>query len=202
MKTDFTKIKKNLERNGFEVHVFATAAAAAAHLNSELDGVSIGIGGSKTIDQMGLYDMLESHNEVYWHWRQDADFAREKAMTTDIYMCSANGIAETGEIVFVDGNGNRAASLLWGHKKLILVVGSNKIAPDYTLAVARCRNVACTMRNADFAGAQACIKAGTVGTRCFDCRSRDRECKAMVTLWQPMNGTPCEVVLIDEELGY
>jgi hypothetical protein len=102
----------------------------------------------------------------------------------------------------VDGNGNRAASILWGHKKLILVVGSNKLAPDYTMAVARCRNVACTMRNADFPGQPACVKAGTVGTRCFDCKSKDRQCKAMVTLWQPMNGTPCEVILIDEELGY
>ena len=123
-------------------------------------------------------------------------------MNTDIYMSSANGLAETGEIIFVDGNGNRAASILWGHKKLILVVGSNKLAPDYTMAVARCRNVACTMRNADFPGQPACVKAGTVGTRCFDCKSKDRQCKAMVTLWQPMNGTPCEVILIDEELGY
>ena len=199
---DFTKAKRNLERNGFEVHVFKTGTEAAAHLNEELNDVSIGFGGSKTLDQLGLYESLSEHNDVYWHWRQDADYAREKSMNTDIYMSSANGLAETGEIIFVDGNDNRAASILWGHKKLILVVGNNKLAPDYTMAVARCRNVACTMRNADFPGQPACVKAGTVGTRCFDCKSKNRQCKAMVTLWQPMNGTPCEVILIDEELGY
>ena len=201
-KMDFSKAKKNLERNGFEVHVFKTGREAKAYLNGELDGTSIGFGGSKTLDQLGLFESLSEHNDVYWHWRQDPDYAREKSMTTEVYMCSANGLAETGEIVFVDGNGNRAASILWGHKRLILVVGSNKLAPDYTMAVARCRNVACTMRNADFPGRPACVAAGTVGKRCFDCKSKDRECKAMVTLWQPMNGTPCEVILIDEELGY
>ena len=131
---DFTKAKRNLERNGFEVHVFKTGTEAAAHLNEELNDVSIGFGGSKTLDQLGLYESLSEHNDVYWHWRQDADYAREKSMNTDIYMSSANGLAETGEIIFVDGNGNRAASILWGHKKLILVVGSNKLAPDYTMA--------------------------------------------------------------------
>ena len=199
--TDFSKVKKNLETNRFQVKVFKTGEEAAAYLNEELDGVSIGFGGSKTLEALGLFDSLSAHNEVYWHWRQDPDFARAKAMTTDIYMCSANGLAETGEILFVDSMGNRAANLLWGHKKLILVIGSNKLAPDYTLALARCRNVACTKRNADL-GEPACVKAGTVGIRCFDCKSPDRECNAMVTLWRPLRRTDCEVILIDEELGY
>ena len=98
---DFSKAKKNLERNGFEVHVFKTGREAKAYLNGELDGTSIGFGGSKTLDQLGLFESLSEHNDVYWHWRQDPDYAREKSMTTDVYMCSANGLAETGEIVFV-----------------------------------------------------------------------------------------------------
>ena len=196
------KTMKNLRLRGFKASHFASGEEAAAYLAGQIRGCTVGFGGSKTLDQLGLYESLSEHNDVYWHWRQDADYAREKSMNTDIYMSSANGLAETGEIIFVDGNGNRAASILWGHKKLILVVGSNKLAPDYTMAVARCRNVACTMRNADFPGQPACVKAGTVGTRCFDCKSKDRQCKAMGTLWQPMNGTPCEVILIDEELGY
>ena len=199
--TDFTKVEKFLKLNGFQVKVFDTGAEASAYLNEELDGVSIGMGGSKTLDALGLFESLAEHNEVWWHWRQEADLAREKARYTDVYMCSANALSETGEIINVDGNGNRLAGTLWGHKKVIFVIGRNKLAPDYMSAVARCRNVACTTRAADF-GEPACVKAGTVGEKCWDCKSPDRACKAMLTIWQPLESAEYEVILIDEDLGY
>ena len=65
---DFTNVKKNLEARGFAVTAFATKEEAAAYLNGAIDGVSVGIGGSATVQEMGLYDMLASHNEMHWHW--------------------------------------------------------------------------------------------------------------------------------------
>jgi aspartate--ammonia ligase len=64
----FETVKKNLEERGFTVQVFATGAEAAAYLNSVIDGTTVGIGGSATVRDIGVYDLLKSHNTVYWHW--------------------------------------------------------------------------------------------------------------------------------------
>lgn len=137
----FETVKKNLEARGFSVQTFATAAEAAEYLNGAIDGVSVGIGGSITIQEMGLHDRLASHNTVYWHWTDGAEVL-SKAMTAQVYLTSVNGLAETGEILNIDGNGNRVASMLYGHRKVYLVAGRNKLAPTYEEALWRARNIA------------------------------------------------------------
>jgi hypothetical protein len=103
--TDFTTVKKNLESKRFRVSTFATAED---YLNRSIDGVSVGIGGSVTAEQMGLYEKLSGHNRVFWHWRPgSAEDPRREAMTADMYITSVNGMAETGELINIDGNGNR-----------------------------------------------------------------------------------------------
>ena len=72
---DFGKVVENLKKRGYAVKEFATAKEAAEYLNGAIDGVSVGFGGSATLDVMGLYDMLSSHNTVYWHWKQERDMA-------------------------------------------------------------------------------------------------------------------------------
>ena len=82
--TDFSTVKKNLETRGFQVSTFQTAAEAVDYLNAAMDGVSVGFGGSITLDQMGLYEKLRTHNDVVWHWKTDDKLpARYRAMTTD-----------------------------------------------------------------------------------------------------------------------
>ena len=121
--TDFTTVKKNLESKRFRVSAFATAEEAADYLDRSIDGVSVGIGGSVTAEQMGLYEKLSGHNRVFWHWRpESAEDPRREAMTADMYITSVNGIAETGELINIDGNGNRVASSLYGHKKVWFIV--------------------------------------------------------------------------------
>ena len=137
--TDFSTVKKNLETRGFQVSTFQTAAEAADYLNAAMDGVSVGFGGSITLDQMGLYEKLRTHNDVVWHWKTDDKLpARYRAMTTDMYVTSVNGLAETGELVNIDGIGNRVAGTLFGHRKVWFVVGRNKLAPTYEEALWRC----------------------------------------------------------------
>ena len=142
----FDTVKKNLEDRGYAVEVFASGAEAAAYLDGAVDGKSVGFGGSMTLDQLGLYDALGKHNTVVWHWKQDAGPARREGMFTDVYLSSANGLAETGEIVNIDGNGNRVAATLFGHEKVYLVIGRNKLAPTYEEALWRARNVASPRR--------------------------------------------------------
>ena len=119
-------------------------------------------------------------------------------MTSEVYLTSANAVAKTGEIVNIDGVGNRVSSMLFGHKKIYFVIGRNKITDDYDSAVFRARNVAAPGRAKQLNRNTPCaVKVD----KCYDCKSADRLCKGMVTLWGPMSGMEAEVIIIDEELG-
>ncbi|MDD7538050.1 MAG: lactate utilization protein [Oscillospiraceae bacterium] len=200
---DFTKVKSALEARGFKVSAFPSAAEAARYLNGQIDGVSVSFGGSVTLEQMGLFESLGQHNEVLSHWHVPADRdpaeIRAKAMTTEVYLTSANGLAETGEIVNIDGTGNRVSGMLFGHKKVYFVVGRNKLTPDYDGALWRARNIAAP-KNAQRLGTRTPCAAR--GDRCYDCKSPQRICRGLVVLWEAMKGCETEVVLVDEELGY
>ena len=136
----FDTVKKNLEDRGYAVRVFGSGAEAAAYLDGAVDGKTVGFGGSMTLDQLGLYDALGRHNTVVWHWKQEAGLARREAMFTQVYLTSANGLAETGEILNIDGIGNRVAATLFGHEKVYFVIGRNKLAPTYDEALWRAPN--------------------------------------------------------------
>ena len=174
--TDWTKLTQNLEQRGFTVHRFATKEEAADYLDREIDGVSVAFGGSMTVQEMGLYPRLERHNDVLWHWNKDA---LEKAAATDVYICSVNGLAETGEIINIDGVGNRVASTIYGHKRVCFVVGRNKIAPDYDQALWRAQNIAAP-KNCQRLGLKTpcAVKAD----KCYNCSSPERSCRVLVVL--------------------
>lgn len=196
--TDFGTVRKNLEERGYAVRAFETKEAAAVWLNETIDGTTVGFGGSGTLKAMGLFESLSSHNTVYWHWVQDPDTARAAAMTTEVYLCSANALAKTGEIVNIDGLGNRVASTLFGHRRVIFVIGRNKLAADYDGALFRARNVAAPKRAQQMGRKTPCA---ALADHCYDCRSPERVCRGLTVLWGPMMGSRAEVVLIDEDLG-
>lgn len=190
-----TAMIQTLQKKGYTVTTFATAAQAADYLDSVIDGVSVGIGGSMTVEQMGLYDRLQSHNTVHWHWK-GGDVAQ--AAVADVYLSSVNALAQSGEIINIDGIGNRVASIFYGHKKVYLIVGKNKIAPDFESALSRARNVAAPLNAKRLNMATPCVKGG----RCFDCQSPQRICRELAVLWAcPMNAN-IEIILIDQPLGY
>ena len=195
---DLEKLRANLEARGFRTTYFPTADEAAAYLDGQIDGKTVGIGGSMTVKEMGLYPRLAAHNQVVWHWEGGA---LRDAVLTDVYITSANALAETGEIINIDGVGNRAASTLYGHQKLYFVVGRNKLAPTYEEALWRARNIAAP-KNAQRLGRKT--PCAIKGDRCYDCKSPERICRGLVVLWEPMMGMEqtTEVLLVDEELGF
>lgn len=200
---DLTAVEKNLKERGFAVSTFATAKEAADYLNRQIDGASVSFGGSMTLAEMGLFESLGKHNTIYSHWNvpegMNADEVREKAATCEHYLLSANGLAETGEIINIDGTGNRVASSLFGHKKVWYVVGSNKLAPTYNEALWRARNISAP-KNAQRLGVKT--PCAVNGDRCYDCKSPQRICRGLVVLWEAVKGCETEVVLVDEALGY
>lgn len=198
----FENLKKQLEANGFTVSVFASGEDAASYLNREIDGKTVGMGGSMTITGLGLKESLGSHNTLYSHGFTPGDPAEVQKLAADaeIYLLSANAIAEdTGEILNIDGTGNRAASSLYGHKKVYFVAGKNKVSPDFHSALHRLRNVVAP-KNAQRLGRRTPCAAK--GDRCYNCNSPERICRGLVVHYKKMNSMDMEVVLIDQELGY
>lgn len=200
---DFTNVAKALTARGFKVSSFETAKEAAEYLNSQIDGATVGFGGSITLEELGLYALLSGHNTVFSHWHLpeggDAASLRAQAAGSEHYLLSANGIAETGEIINIDGTGNRVSSSLYGHKKVWFVVGSNKLAPTYDEALWRARNIAAP-KNAQRLGVKT--PCAVNADRCYDCKSPQRICRGLVVLWEAIRSCETEVVLVDEPLGY
>ncbi len=198
----FEKVSENLKKRGFEVSCFATAKEANAYLNTVIDQKSVGIGGSMTVAEMGLYDLLSTHNAVYWHQaaptREESFAVREAAGQAELYISSVNGLAESGEIINIDGYCNRVASILHGHQRVYLIVGKNKLAENYDAALWRARNIAAPLNAKRLEKATPCVAGG----RCFDCNSPQRICRGLSVLWNKPTSCEMEVVLIAEDLGY
>ena len=195
--TDWDKLTQNLTHRGYTVKRFATAQEASDYLDRQIDGTSAAFGGSLTLKDMGLFDRLAAHNRVFWHWEGSS---LSDAGSAEVYLTSANGVAETGEIINIDGNCNRVASSIYGHRRVYFLIGSNKIAPDYDSALWRARNVAAP-KNAQRLGRKTPCAAK--GDRCYDCSSPDRICQALVVLWgKPHPVEAMEIVLVEEPLGY
>ncbi|MGI6180628.1 MAG: HAD-IA family hydrolase [Agathobaculum sp.] len=180
---------------GFAFSYFPTAKEAAAYLSQVCAGQSVSLGGSITLKELGFPEAFDSSTEVHWHWIDPDDCFQ----TPDIYLTSANGLSETGEIVNIDGNGNRVAGTLYGPKRCIFVCGINKLCPDLASAIERARTIAAPLNAKRLHRQTPCAADG----KCHDCRAPERICRALVVHMGPMKKMDsCELVLIGEHLGY
>lgn len=196
---DFEKLKKNFAKKSCTVSHFPTAEAAARHIADALAGMTVGIGGSMSVDEAGLYDLLSERSTVYWHLLEKTDEVMLAACEAPVYITSANAVSEDGCIVNIDGRGNRLAGTLLKKDKVIFLVGANKIAPDLPAAVERARNVAAPKNAARLGCKTPCAVTG----HCHDCASPERICSALLVFWQkPFWARELELVVVDESLGY
>ena len=192
-------------RNRYDVSRFAERTVAADHLAAEIRGKRVGFGDSETLRALSLYERLSEHNEVIdppraGHVGGIEAFlaAGREALMTDVFLLSANAITEEGQILNMDGAGNRVAGSLFGHEKTYFVVGINKLVPDIEAGIDRIHNIAAP-RNAHRKGKKTpCAKDGT---RCYDCAALERICNALTIHYKKMSYRPMELVLIEEELG-
>ena len=196
------KTAETLRKRGYDVSCFETGEDAAAYIDSKIDGFTVGFGDSETIMSLSLYERLSSHNEVYdpKHPREGKGFydTARICLTTEIFLTSVNGIAETGEMVNIDGTGNRVAGSLYGHRKVYFVAGRNKISPNLEEAAQRARNVVAPKNAARHQYKTPCA---VHEDRCYDYSSANRICNAQVIYWRKMNHMDMELVLINEDLG-
>lgn len=199
----YQKLKENLEQKGYQVSVFQDKESATQYLKTQIQGKTVGFGGSATIRQMNLFSVLSENNTVYWHDEKPEDMTvmetRMAATRADIYISSVNGISEQGEIVNIDGTGNRVAATSFGPEKVYFVVGSNKIEPTLDKAIYRARNIASPLNAQRLKRNTPCA---VKGDKCYDCNSSERICRILSVLWDKPLGAEYEVVLIEESLGF
>ncbi|MDO5441079.1 MAG: lactate utilization protein [Bacillota bacterium] len=194
---DLEKLTKNLKANGFEVAHFNTKEEAREYLSSKLNGRTIGFGGSITTEEMQLIDALKENNTLLHHWHEGI---LSEAAKADVYISSANAIAETGEIINIDGTGNRVSSMAFGHEEYYMIIGKNKIAKDYDKALWRARNIAAPKNAQRLNRNTPCAKKGD---KCYNCNSPERICRCLNVLWKkPGSFKTFEIILVDENLGY
>jgi L-lactate utilization protein LutB len=150
------KLIKTLESCGYKVHFVETKEEALTLSTSMIErGMSIGLGGSTTVKDIGLLDSIVSRDDITLYNQYEKGISmeenilrRRKGMITDMYVTSANALTKDGKIVNADGSGNRVAAMIFGPKKVLLVVGVNKIVDTLDDAFKRVMDVAAT-KNVD-----------------------------------------------------
>ena len=192
-----------LEKRGFSAVSLRCAEEVKSYLLSEIDThSSVGIGGSVTIEQLGVYDdLLQRGNRVYWHWKSPEDMitARAKASVSDVYLCSVNAVLTDGRLLNIDGTGNRLAATLWGPKHVYIVIGKNKIVEGgIEEGLDRIRSEACPQNARRLGFKTPCAITG----KCNDCNSPNRMCSAITILERKPGSHPITVLMVDEKLGF
>ncbi|MGL4485036.1 MAG: lactate utilization protein [Anaerovoracaceae bacterium] len=202
---DLLKVKSNFERNNFGAKVFNNAAEAANYLCHKIKNKTVGFGDSDTLMKMELFEKLSESNRVYSpaHLPEGKTFDEiaHECLTKEIFITSVNAVSETGEMVNLDGTGNRIAGSLFGHEKVYFIIGKNKIEQNLESAIFRAKNIAAPKNAKRYNLKTPCaIK----GDKCYNCSSPERICNAMTIYYKAVNDTAMkmEAVLIDEELGF
>lgn len=196
---------KNLAKHGFDAQFVADVDTATTQI---LDMVasfeSFGFGGSSTTRALGVLATLEKEGKaIYDHWRADLSEGQDLDIRLaqgrcDCFFCSANAISVTGEIVNVDGIGNRTNAMTFGTRKVIIVAGMNKVTPDLDSALDRVRRVAGPMRARSLNMDTPCAESGY----CSDCNAPQRICRVTTILHRRPLLTDISVFLIGQSLGF
>jgi len=195
----------NLKKHRFDAHFVDTIEDARSLLLKLFEGYErFGFGGSDTTRSLGLHDMLRAEGKtVIDHLEAGLSFEeqvtrRKQQAGCDCFICSANAISLTGEIVNVDGIGNRTNAMSFGPGKVIIVAGMNKVTGDLDQAIKRVHDVAAPMRAKSLNMDTPCAKSGI----CVDCNADARICNITTILHRRPMLTDISVVLINQALGY
>lgn len=204
-KSKLERCAENLEKHGFKARVFATVDDTRIWAKEMIaESNTIGVGGSCTIRDLGLIEeFLNNEKTVYDHWQPGLTPEEDRQVRLhqgrcDCFFSSANAISETGEIVNMDGGGNRTNALTFGPDKIIIIAGRNKVTPDLATAIKRVQEVAAPMRAKSLGWDLPCANS----QQCHDCNSPQRICRVTSILHRRPFHSDVTVALIDQDLGY
>ncbi len=164
------------------------------------EGSCVTMGGSMSANEIGLVEAVKSdkYKFIDRYTAADKHAAELEAYDADFYLASANAVTEDGILVNIDGNANRVSAIAYGPKKVIFIVGMNKVCDDIDGAMKRARNVAAPINAQRFGLSTPCSETGS----CFNCKSPDTICcQFLITRFSKHEGR-IHVVLVNDNLGF
>ncbi len=197
-------IVKNLQKRNMEGFYCETKEEALEKVMSLIRQDSVvSWGGTFTIEEIGVKDALK-HNNIKVIDRDTAKSPEEriqlmkKALTADVFLTSTNAITLEGELVNIDGAGNRLAAYCYGPDSVIVVAGMNKVAGDVDSAIKRIRTDACVPNTLRFNLSTPCAKTGI----CAECTTPETICSQILVTRYSKPKNRIKVVLVGEQLGF
>lgn len=195
----------NLKKRQMEGIYCATIEEAKNKaLSFVAEGATIAFGGSMTLEESGIMNELRSRNDIHLIDRNKAKTPEEvrqafrDAFSADTYFMSTNAITQDGELINIDGNGNRVAALIYGPDQVIIVASLNKVTPNVDDGIRRVRNCATPPNCIRLNKKTPCAATG----RCADCLSPEGICNQIVITRRSGNPDRIKVILVGESLGY
>ncbi|OFI05602.1 hypothetical protein CLOACE_16080 [Clostridium acetireducens DSM 10703] len=199
------KVVKALKKNLFDADYCSNTEEAVEYIMKYVKpNCKIGFGGSVTIQSINVKGKINKlpvtildHNDSNLSKEEKLEIKRQQ-LICDLFLCSSNAITLNGELVNIDGAGNRVAAMTFGPKKVIIVAGINKICSNEEEAFKRLKEVACIKNNKRLKLKNPCVET----EKCVDCHSHTRICRVYsVIKRKPMN-SDITVLVVGEELGY
>lgn len=184
------KLVESLKKRGFEAEYAASRGDAVSLVLAEaVNARSVGWGGSETVKELGLREvMVDAGKDI-----------RDHQLEMDLFLLSANAVTLDGRIVNIDGRGNRVAASIAGPKRVVYLIGRNKIVDGgIDAAIDRVKRFACAPNCRRLGKRTPCAETGV----CADCDSPDRICKVMAVFDRKPTGISAKVIVVDSDLGY
>jgi len=195
------KVIKGLESRNMTGY-YAESQKDALKLTLSLipEGSSVTMGGAMSAHEIGLVDALKkgNYNFIDRDAYEDKRAAMLAAYDADVFLASANAITEDGIMVNIDGNSNRVSAIAQGPRKVVFIVGMNKVCPDPDTAMKRARNVAAPINAQRFGLNTPCCKTGA----CMDCKSPDTICCQFLITRFSRHKDRIHVILVNGNLGF
>lgn len=208
MKTYYEKraqvLVKNLKSRHFEAYYCPDSASALAKaLELIPEGASVGWGGALSVQQIGLIDAVKSGNFAAIDrdaatTPEERTQALKRCLTADVFLCGANALSLDGQMVNIDGTGNRVAAIAYGPDTILVIAGMNKVCDTLDDAVTRARTVAAPMNKQRFPFKTPCEVTGA----CADCKSEESICNQILITRNCRPAGRIKFVLVGEELGF
>lgn len=195
------KVIKGLEsRNMSGYYAASKEEALKKALELIPEGSSITMGGAMSVHEIGLTEVLKNgdYDFIDRDAYEDKREAMLKAYDADIFLSGANAMTDDGVIINIDGNANRVSAIAQGPKKVIFIVGMNKICSDPDAAMKRARNVAAPINAQRFGLDTPCSKTGS----CFNCKSPDTICCQILITRYSRHKDRIHVIVVNDNLGF
>ena len=195
-----TVIKGLKSRNMSGYYAASKEEAKQIALSLIPEGSSVTMGGGMSVHEIGLVDAIKegNYNFIDRDAYEDKRAAMLAAYDADVFLSSSNAISQDGILVNIDGNANRVSAIAQGPRKVVMIVGMNKVCDDWDGAMKRARNVAAPINTQRFGLSTPCSKTGA----CMDCKSPDTICCQFLITRFSRHAGRIHVILVNDDLGF